>query len=161
MRCRSRSCRNLLAHRHASSRCPRTCSEWLRRSCGISSQKRITGSERSCSYPRALKLAVPSRKYRPAPGSSPSQRAANTRRKCPLEKGSTSPSMARTRRITRSARGSDLVWGLASRAGATSAREPKPASSHVQTARCRGLVNTAASLNPSSRSPRRTASASP
>src|SRR5207247_1150481 len=56
---------------------------------------------------------------------------------------------------------SDLVWGLASRAGATSAREPKPASSHVQTARYRGLVSTAASLNPSSRSPRRTASASP
>src|SRR6266508_3716548 len=48
--------------------------------------------------------AVPSRKYLPAPGLSPSQRAANTRRKCPLEKSSTSPPIARTRRITRSAR---------------------------------------------------------
>ena len=38
-----------------------------------------------------------SRKYRPAPGSSPSQRAASTRRKWPLEKSSTSPSAARTR----------------------------------------------------------------
>src|SRR5437667_115292 len=76
----------------------------MRCSRGISSQRRITGSDRSCSYPTALRLAVPSRKYVPVPASSPSQRAANTRRKCPLEKTSTSPPIARTRRTTRSAR---------------------------------------------------------
>jgi len=65
---------------------------------------RITGSDRSCSYPTALRLAVLSTKYLPAPGGRPSQRAANTRRKCPLENSRVFPSMARTRRTARSAR---------------------------------------------------------
>src|SRR5215510_3173692 len=42
-----------------------------------------------------LRLAVLSRKYLPAAGSSPSQRAASTRRKCPLEKSNTFPCTAR------------------------------------------------------------------
>ena len=44
------------------------------------------------------------RKYFPADGSSPSQRAASVRKKCPLEKISTSSPTARTRFTTRSAR---------------------------------------------------------
>src|SRR5882724_5574674 len=100
----SRIRRLFCARPPAFSPCPRICAGRSRRSGGISSQRRITGSDRSRSYPIALRLAVPSRKYLPAPGSSPSQRAANTRRKCPLENSSVLPSTARTRRMTRSAR---------------------------------------------------------
>ena len=92
------------AHRRAFSRCPRTWAGPMLSALGVWFQRRIAGSDRSCSCPTALRLAVPNRKYLPATGSRPSQRAANTRRKCPLEKSSTSPPMARTRRITRSAR---------------------------------------------------------
>ena len=52
----------------------------------------------------ALRLAVLNRKSLPSPGSKPSQRAASTRKKWPLEKSSTLPLISRTRSIARSAR---------------------------------------------------------
>src|SRR5262245_17510694 len=48
--------------------------------CRVSSQRRITGSDLSCSYPIALRLAVLRMSNRPPAGSSPSHRAASTRR---------------------------------------------------------------------------------
>src|SRR4029077_14074700 len=107
---RSRGRRPLYAHRPAFSRRPRTGAGLRRGSRDISSQRRMTGSERSCSYPTALRLAVPRTKNLPAPGARPSPRAANTRRKCPLEKSSVSPWMALTRTTTRSAR-APTWWG--------------------------------------------------
>src|SRR6266542_3510132 len=113
---RSRRWTLLWAHRRTFSRRRLAGAGLTRRSPDISSQKRITGSERSCSYPIALRLAVPRRKYRPTPGGRPSQRAANTRRKCPLEKSSVLPPMSRTRPTTRSAR-AGTSWECSPRAG--------------------------------------------
>src|SRR5207253_5530053 len=70
----------------------------------VSFHNRITGRDRSCSYPSALKLAVLSMKYLLLTvASRPSQRAASTRMKCPLENSRTFPAMVRTRLTTRSA----------------------------------------------------------
>ncbi len=54
----------------------------------VSFHRPIAGSDGLCSYVRVLRLAVPSRKCRAPCGFSPSQRAARTRRKCPLENSS-------------------------------------------------------------------------
>src|SRR5438034_9822750 len=63
----------------------------------VSFHNRITGRARLFSYPRTLTLAVFKVKSPPPTGSSPSQRAASTLRKCPLEKTSTLPLIAPTR----------------------------------------------------------------
>src|SRR5215831_20381741 len=56
-----------------------------------------------CSYPSALRLAVPSMRDLPFIASLPIHRVASTRRKWPLEKTRTSPASTRTRLTTRSA----------------------------------------------------------
>ena len=85
------------------------------------------GAKASCSWPRARPMAARSdrsqsfwltvlrKKNLPASGSRPSQRAASTPRKCPLENSSTLPSMARTRRTTQSARAPTMCRRFAAR----------------------------------------------
>ncbi len=66
--------------------------------------RRITGRKRSSSYPKALRLAVlNSNRLALVVASSPIQREASTRIKCPLEKTSTFPATSRNRATTRSA----------------------------------------------------------
>jgi hypothetical protein len=84
------------------------------------------------------RLAVLSMKYRPAAGSRPGQRAARTRRKCPLEKINTSSGIARTRGYYAIRAGGHMAGRFATRAAV--AKELPPRTLLVDLGRAPSLI---------------------
>lgn len=90
----------------------------------------------SRSQPRTLTLAGWSARRRASLARRPSQRAASTRRKCPLEKTSASPAACRTRSSVRSARAPTLGCGLTT----GNAVAPQRPARHLEANPCRATT---------------------